>query len=73
MTLIQARSHERLSALGIPAEHRGRYLSQISGLAPERVGAMLAGTLPASKMDTDDLYALATALEVPCWWLLLPF
>jgi len=73
MTLIQARAHERLSGLGIPADHRGRYLSQVSGLAPERIEALLFGTLSGSEMDTDDLDVIASALAVPGWWLVLPF
>ena len=73
MTLIQARAHERLSGLAIPVEHRGRYLSQVSGLAPERIEALLSGALDDSRFDTDDLDVLATALDVPGWWLVLPF
>jgi hypothetical protein len=73
MTLIQARTHERLSGLAIPLEHRSRYLSQVSGLATERVEALLSGTLDAARFDTDDLDVLATALDVPGWWLVLPF
>ena len=73
MTLIQARAHDRLSCLGIPADQRGRYLAQVSGMAPERIAAMLAGALSGSDMDTDDLDVIATALDVPGWWLVLPF
>ncbi|WP_147307717.1 hypothetical protein [Wenzhouxiangella sediminis] len=73
MTLIQARAHERLSVLGIPADHRGRYLSQVSGLTPERIEALLSGALDDSRFGTDDLDVLATALDVPGWWLVMPF
>src|SRR5699024_9317249 len=73
MTLIQARTHERLSALGIPPDHRGRYLSQASGLTPERADSLLSGTLTGDEIDLDHMDAIATALEVPGWWLVLPF
>lgn len=73
MTLIQSRAHERLSGLGIPADRRACYLSQVSGLTPERIEALLSGALDDSDIGTDDLDVIATALDVPGWWLVMPF